>query len=629
MGAKKFFSFLSSYDPITLAYVNGMTTKPSTAFIQVIDKYFVKNKKTVNGVTYTAKQLIAKADVMYLGNINNSNDSFRNIVKNSNHGAIQGSGLVFDPYWVWTNPAGTGYVDTNYNPLTQGVNYLKDNAGIIVNIKGDNTVPSANSILACVQAEGYKTQLSLSSTAGYINAALNDNAGSAIPFIPFMNGLFLVNRVSSSSKIIKNQNISNSTNSINSTGKPNVNFLLFRYTSSSPLPYLGSINFTYIGSSLTDDEFTALNLIVNEYLKECLYLKYGADNWGVKMAKSYFDTLHNFEPYEAWEIYEFIKRMQPDYVDGAGTGYYYNTFGPSGQNKTVADFIMLFKAGGNLLSNAWIKTGVLLRWNQDGTITSSNTMPAYIRGKKLGIVTVTSTDGWNGVTALTILQNQNSVNSFYGNMPLFIDKLKTGGSKSNVTCGYNRIKVMFKNKDLSLFKSGSFDTIAYPGYFKIRIDDIVGHQIEGFTMQGALSNANSEISGDVSQITNELIGSGGYILNNDNRIIGSLQNIILNPNSTIYYFNTTAISFGTSMWQKSIGTFLMQNAALNTAAVNAQLAVINAYFATNTPIKNVTINLSGSTMGIPTGGANNTDLLGIIAKHAAAGFTATITVRTS
>ena len=125
-------------DSITAAYVKGMTTPPSSEFIKVIDNYFVKNSKTVNGTKYTMKQLIAKADVIYLGNINDSNDSYRNLVKNAHHGTIQGTGLVFDPYWGWSNPDGTGYVDTNYNPATQAVNYKLNDAGIVVGIVSKN-----------------------------------------------------------------------------------------------------------------------------------------------------------------------------------------------------------------------------------------------------------------------------------------------------------------------------------------------------------------------------------------------------------------------------------------------------------------------------------------------------------
>lgn len=76
----------------------------------------------------------------------------------------------------------------------------------------------------------------------------------------------------------------------------------------------------------------------------------------------------------------------------------------------------------------------------------------------------------------------------------------------------------------------------------------------------------------------------------------------------------------------------MRDCSCNTAAIDAFLAYANTYFATNTPIKNslFQLGISATTnMGIPTGGNNNTNRLGIIAKYVAAGFTATVTVRTA
>jgi hypothetical protein len=79
----------------------------------------------------------------------------------------------------------------------------------------------------------------------------------------------------------------------------------------------------------------------------------------------------------------------------------------------------------------------------------------------------------------------------------------------------------------------------------------------------------------------------------------------------------------------TVAGLYMKDASIGTAALDAWLAYANTYFATNTPTNNSVFVFSGATNGIPTGGNNNTDRLGIIAKYAAAGFTATVTVRTS
>lgn len=64
------------------------------------------------------------------------------------------------------------------------------------------------------------------------------------------------------------------------------------------------------------------------------------------------------------------------------------------------------------------------------------------------------------------------------------------------------------------------------------------------------------------------------------------------------------------------------------AVLDAFLAWFNVFLDTNTPVRNTLINISGTGMGIPTGGNSNTDRLAILAHYVAAGFTCTITNNT-
>jgi hypothetical protein len=65
---------------------------------------------------------------------------------------------------------------------------------------------------------------------------------------------------------------------------------------------------------------------------------------------------------------------------------------------------------------------------------------------------------------------------------------------------------------------------------------------------------------------------------------------------------------------------------INTTKIDAFLAAGNTFFASNAPTANATYNISGTGMGVPTGGAANTDLTGIVAKHTAASKTCTIII---
>lgn len=730
-----------SMDDMTIAFISGLTTKPNTAHIKLIDT-FIKQTKSI---------LQDKADVVYLGNINNSNDSFRNLVKDAHHGTVEGSGLVFDPYWGFSNPDGTGYVDTNYNPATQGVNYILNDAGVSVYLGSTIPLTTEYYILGCKDISGTRYLLLRTSNIANQNGFIVNNSGSLnVPNLPFRSGLHFGERNTSTTLRYRNQNIVTNVISANSVSIPNNNVFLWRSNGVVGSNYLGNISFTYIGASLTDAEFTLLNNAVNDYLIQCLFLKYGHDNWGVKMAKSYFLELHNFEKYEAFEVYEFIKRHQPDYQDlnlipldsskfnssggtswwqvGNGTisynstdkclelnsvttgylyktssslfnnaaigyrvkfkyrsatytnkllvyfdtysatftnnclsqwqqydsyitgvpstfyivvalqhngiielddieiipeGYYYKQF----SGNTIANHIMVFKAGGDLLTNTWTKTGTLLRWNQDGIVSCVNNMPSYTRGSNLGIVTVTSEDGWNGVTAINNVQTSSSVNRFYGNYPNFYSTLKTSGAKCYIYAYYNSCKFELRNQNLKDLCLGIHTSVTYPGGVRTNISDYIGGNYTYYVRNnGSLFIPWSKVSGDVTTITNEFQNFLDFSY--DDSIVGSLRNLVISNRLTCIFFVNTSISEGTNVWNKYIAIFTLNNSKLPTSAVDAQLKVINDYFAINTPIKNVTINLAGTRMGIPTGGSSNVDLLGIISKHTAAGFTATITVRT-
>jgi hypothetical protein len=115
-------------------------------------------------------------------------------------------------------------------------------------------------------------------------------------------------------------------------------------------------------------------------------------------------------------------------------------------------------------------------------------------------------------------------------------------------------------------------------------------------------------------------------------LVGDLSGWSLPSGFTIFYVTSCGftkpprgvlkqIESGTGIW--------MQNNACDTAALDAFFAYANTYFAINTPVKNSRFRMDGASMGIPTGGNSNTDIVGIKAKYTAAGYTATITIRTS
>ena len=79
-------------------------------------------------------------------------------------------------------------------------------------------------------------------------------------------------------------------------------------------------------------------------------------------------------------------------------GYLQSTFG----HKTECDFLYLLKAAGNLTGRDVQKTGDTLRWDVDGSVYTQNNIPSH---SNASIVTVSSTDGWGGITKFFIEDN--------------------------------------------------------------------------------------------------------------------------------------------------------------------------------------------------------------------------------
>jgi hypothetical protein len=99
-------------------------------------------------------------------------------------------------------------------------------------------------------------------------------------------------------------------------------------------------------------------------------------------------------------------------------------------------------------------------------------------------------------------------------------------------------------------------------------------------------------------------------------------------NSTItnqlYVSNNTALSaVSQPIITIGISEYLAENCALPTSDVDEIFSFLNVFFNANTPVKNMQVRLNGGTNGSPTGGANNSDILALIARFSDAGYTFT------
>lgn len=289
--------------------------------------------------------------------------------------------------------------------------------------------------------------------------------------------------------------------------------------------------------------------------------------------------------------YVTYTQVEKDTIEGRlATGYMQTTFGPVGLNKTTCDFFMIFwnsNTSTNLTTRTNTKTGSTLRWNYGaGNIYSQNNLPAHIN---TGIITVSSTDGFVGYLIIDF-----STNNFIGNFPI--------GSVQSFTQIYlsnNNFVANWTNRLLS-------------------------------SILNTLLISSNLFTGDFSNITIPANCTVIYLFSNS--FNGSPPNIT--PHSTnsltyrAYSLGFTSASNLTT-FRKAMGELRLDGNALPTSKVDELLHNMAVWYAANAPTTNCTINLSGATMGIPTGGVSNTDLVALQAIWTAAGKTLTITVRTS
>lgn len=90
----------------------------------------------------------------------------------------------------------------------------------------------------------------------------------------------------------------------------------------------------------------------------------------------------------------------------------------------------------------------------------------------------------------------------------------------------------------------------------------------------------------------------------------------------------TSITLGINYVTTGISQILINICNLSIPSVDDIFSKLNTYFSSNTPIKDLTVNTSGGTNGIPTGGASNTDILNLASIFTGAGYLFTAIINT-
>lgn len=185
------------------------------------------------------------------------------------------------------------------------------------------------------------------------------------------------------------------------------------------------------------------------------------------------------------------------------------------------------------------------------------------------------------------------------------------------------------------------------------------------------NNYNISISGDTNRITSLVYNGAGVSYGNlsnfmipDNIITWRMYNTPFTGTPSLWVFPSSLISLfiygcsftgsapkisegtggliyraysnsfsstNTTIFRKGLSEYDIknQNVVFPTTEIDKFFKAAADWYQVNAPTANCTFNLSGANMGIPTGGVNNVDIVRLIGYYSAAGFAATVLVRTN
>jgi peptidoglycan/xylan/chitin deacetylase (PgdA/CDA1 family) len=309
--------------------------------------------------------------------------------------------------------------------------------------------------------------------------------------------------------------------------------------------------------------------------------------WSELMQYSYTDVINTHVTWTTAQKTLILGRLQEQYI--------IDTFGPAGQNKTVCDFFIFLQVNPAYLTHiarTITKSGATLRWNfGGGNIYSQNNLPAQTSTTE---VSFTSTDGFSGVTALSLnpngfINNIFKITYYFPNATTIIIAGDANGKMSGNISSFNFI-----------------NTAAY------------------------INLSNNLFIGDLSAMT--IPDSCGYFDLNSNLFTGTAPSISANHlggGALLYYcYSNKFTGFGGSLVSRNTWDFQLGNNQINTTGITSIITKFNNYFSAHAPTHNLSITLTTgahTTNGTITGGETNSDLVNLKAVFVNAGYTCTVT----
>lgn len=198
-------------------YITGLTTPLSSEQRRRLNT-FVKNIVTRAGVS----NLTDLVDTMWVRIGETSESCLKNLAKDAHHSALAGTPApVFTALGGFTPNGTTGYLDLNFNPNDDGVNFTQNSASQGVYVMNDVNM-GAGTILGVREGAGSKRTMLYPRTSNVFGSFLNTDSTDAVNGVACVNskGSFIGNRSASNAQQMYAGSVLVKTNTTVSSGRP-------------------------------------------------------------------------------------------------------------------------------------------------------------------------------------------------------------------------------------------------------------------------------------------------------------------------------------------------------------------------------------------------------------------------
>ena len=246
----------SGIDTDLQVYLNSLVTPLSTGQVGLLNT-FVTTLKSGLGIT----NLSDVFDVMYILGNETEEAGLKNLVKRAHDATLSATAPTFTALEGFTGNASSAFIDTNYNPSTQGVNYQLNNAGAGIYSRTERGVDAEKYEFGALDTINI-LGINIHRDSGLSRMFLNNNTGANIPSTGAkgMYGIYRNNPLT----LYANINGITTPSNRDATNIPNLNVYIFALNSNgiNAIHTDSQLAFYFIGSALTGAE---IDILINTF----------------------------------------------------------------------------------------------------------------------------------------------------------------------------------------------------------------------------------------------------------------------------------------------------------------------------------------------------------------------------